>query len=312
MVGPALKKYAKSHGLTVSGGFAHGTLYGYRVALDDGANLKRMFLFTRFYDEAQQAAFDAMLNDGDVVTRYRIQSREYRDNQIIFVFTDKIGTMRLIEEFADWLLPQTERFGAAQDVCSHCGGPTAGGGTWVVIDGLPYYMHESCLNSKTQVIRSSEEREKEELTGSYLMGFIGALLGGLLGSLIWAGVMYLGIIAGLIGFVIGFFAEKGYRILKGKEGKGKLFILIGVVVLCVVVGTFLGEYFLSMKVIHEQHLTGFSAWDFLLFAIKTSADVRAEIVKNLALGLLFAGLGVAGLLIRTKRETSDTSIKVLK
>ena len=106
MIGIPLKKYASEHGLKTDGGFAYGTLHGYRVALDDGPNIKRMFLFTRFADETQQAAFDAMLNGSDAVTRYRIQTREYRDDRLLFVFTDKMGTMTLIGEFIDWLLPQ--------------------------------------------------------------------------------------------------------------------------------------------------------------------------------------------------------------
>lgn len=311
MVGPALKKYAKAHGLKSDGGFVYGALHGYSVAMDDGPNIKRMFLITRFPDDAQKAAFDATLG-GDVVTRYRIQTREYRDNQLAFVFTDKIGTMKLIEEFIDWLLPQLAQFGMATDLCSHCGGPSAGSGKWVVIDGLPYHMHESCLNSRIEIIRGSEERAREEMTGSYLNGFIGALLGGLLGSLIWAGVMYIGFIAGLAGFLIGFFAEKGYRLLKGKEGKGKLLILIGVVLLCVVVGTLLGEYFVCAKVMRDNGVTGISTLDSLRILVKTDADVRAEIIRNLLIGLLLAGLGVLGILIRTRRETSGANIKVLK
>ncbi len=306
MVGPALKKYAKSHGLAVNGGFAYGALYGYRIALDDGQNIKRLFLVSRFTDDERKAAFEALLGSGDVVTHFRIQAREYRDNQLILVFTDKAGTMTLIGEFLDWLLPQLPQYGAAADVCTHCGGMTAGSGTWVVIDGLPYYMHESCLNSKTQIIRSNEETVRENLTGSYLTGFIGALLGGLLGSLIWAGVMYVGFIAGIVGFLIGFFANKGYALFKGKEGKGKLAILIVVILLCVIIGTLLGEYVSCLKEIPGLPFKTFVS------LIKEYSEVRAAVLKDFLLGLLFAALSVIGLLARTKRETSGANIKVLK
>lgn len=311
MVGSALKKYAKAHGLRVNGGFAYGTLHGYNLALDDGPNIKRMVLFTRFPDEAQKAAFDAALNESEAATYYRIQSREYSDNMILLVFKDKMGTMTLIEEFADRFLPQLAQYGALPDVCSHCGASTGGSGKWVLVNGLPFYMHESCLHSTETSIRSSEERVKEDLTGSYLAGFFGALLGGLLGSALWAGLMYVGFIAGLVGFVIGFLAEKGYRLLKGKEGKGKLFILIAVILLCVAFGTLLGEYVVTAKAMHEEGLSHVPTMDFFLYLLREEPEFRTAIVKDFLLGLLFAGLGVFGLLARTRRETADTKIKIL-
>lgn len=310
MVGPALKKYAKSRGLQRDGGFAYGTLHGYRIALDDGPNIKRLFVFTRFPDEAQKTAFDQLLQ-GDVLTRYRIQSKDYRNNVLLLVFTDKAGTMTLIEECIDWLLPQLPQFGASSDVCSHCGAATDGAGKWVVIAGQPFYMHESCLHATATSIRSTEERTREELTGSYVTGFFGALLGGLLGSVLWAGLMYVGFIAGLVGFVIGFLAEKGYTLLKGKQGKGKLAILIVVVLLCVFIGTMLGEYVVCAKEMREEGVTFISTKDMFLLLLKDS-EVRAGILKDFLFGLLFAGLGVFGLLARTRRETADTSIKLLK
>lgn len=312
MVGPALKKYAKARGLKSDGGFVYGTLHGCHVALDDGPNLKRLFLFARFPDEAGKSAFEAMLNSSGAVTQYRIQSREYNGNLILFVFQDKKGTMTLIEGFLDWLLPQLPQYGAEPDVCSHCGTSTYGGGTWVVMNGLPFYLHDSCLQSLTVSVRSEEDRAKQEMTGSYLAGFIGAMLGGLLGSLVWAGLMYVGFIAGIVGFLIGFLAEKGYNLLKGKQGKGKLFILIVVILLCVAVGTLLGEYVECAKALHDEGLSDVSTMDFFRYLLDTEPEFRAAILKDFLLGLLFAGLSVFGLLARTRRETSDMRIKTLK
>lgn len=311
MVGPALKKFAKARALNLDGGFAYGELHGCRVALDDGPNIKRLFLFARFPDETQKETFDALVS-GDAAAHFRIQSKEYLDNQIAFVFTDKGGTMTLIEEFLDWLLPQLPQLGMAQDVCAHCGAPTYGGGKWAVIDGRPLYLHESCLRSRSEIIRSNEARAKEALTGSYLTGFIGALLGGLLGSLVWAGLMYVGFIAGIVGFLIGFFAGKGYNLLKGRQGKGKVFVLIVVVLICVAVGTLLGEFVQCAKALHEEGLSDVPTMDFFRYLLDTEPEFRTAILKDFLLGLLFAGLGVAGLLVRAHKETADVSIKLLK
>ena len=69
---------------------------------------------------------------------------------------------------------------------------------------------------------------------------LGMAAGAALGAVVWAIVLSFGYIASLVGLLIGFLAEKGYSLCKGRQGKGKIAILILAVVFGVVLGTFIG------------------------------------------------------------------------
>ncbi len=319
MVGIALKKYAKEHGLTCEGGFAFGVLHGYAVSMDDGADRKRLFIHTRFADAEKKAAFETMLGKAELYSQYRVQNTTFRDSLVCFSFLDKIGTMGLIEQFIDWLLPQLPQYDAAgADICPECSCAMNGQVKWAVIDSVPRYMHESCLQSVKNTIRAQEGAAKETAGGSYLTGAIGALIGGLLGAVVWGFILKLGWMAGVVGLLIGFLAEKGYTLLKGRLGKGKLFILIAVIILSVAAGTILGEYLsLSQAIKDENIFIGRQTVpEFLRNCWKVDAEFRSsvigDLVKNGLLGLLFAGFGAFSMLLKTKDQVSDTKIKELK
>lgn len=319
MVGAALLKYAKQHNLKCDGGFAYGELYGYAVSMDDGADLKRLFIHTRFPDPEKKAELEILLGKSELYTNYRVQNTLWRDNYLLFVFHDKIGTMGIIEKFIDWLLPQLPQYGATgADICTECATPMNGQGKWVVIDGVPQHLHDSCLRSRSEMIRAQEGAEKEQREGSYLTGFIGALIGGLLGAVVWGLLLNFGWVAGVVGLLIGFLAEKGYTLLKGRLGKGKLIILIVVILLCVAAGTVFGEYFgLVREIKSEGVYTGsYSATEYIILLFKEDADfrsaVRSDLISNGVLGLLFAGLGTFRMLAKTSVEVADTKIRELK
>ncbi len=150
------------------------------------------------------------------------------------------------------------------------------------------------LNTVTEEYSPYEEKQ-----GSVLTGLVGAVLGALLGAVAWAAVaILLDIIAGLLGLLIGFLASKGYDLFKGRTGKAKLVCVILAVIIGVVAGT--GATY--GWIIHAQYVEDFGrfAGSNSVFAlteqqyferILSDGDVTAEIVKNLGLGLLFAGLG---------------------
>lgn len=318
MVGAALKKYAKEHNLKCDGGFAYGEVHGYAISMDDGADLKRLFIHTRLSEPEKKAELETMLGTSDLYANYRVQSNQVRESFILFIFHDKIGTMGLIEKFIDWLLPQLPQYGATgADICTECGTPMNGQGKWVLMDGIVQHMHESCLRSRSEAIRAQEGAAKENAEGSYLTGAIGALIGGLLGAVVWGFILNFGWMAGVVGLLIGFLAEKGYTILKGKLGKGKLFILIAVILVSVAAGTIFGEYLGLVREIKQEVYTGsYSATEYLLLLIKENPEiqsaVRSDLISNGVLGLIFAGLGAFGILRKTGVEVADTKIKELK
>lgn len=131
--------------------------------------------------------------------------------------------------------------------------------------------------------------------GSYGSGLIGALLGALIGAVVWAAVYSIGFVSGLVGLLVGFLAVKGYDILKGKQAKGKIAILIIAVIFGVVAGTFGG---LCLDVINTLNELGISmdSFDWALEVCLEDSEVQGEIAANLGMGLVFAGLGVFGLI----------------
>lgn len=317
MVGAALKKYAKEHNLKCDGGFIYGEKHGYAISMNEDAGIKRLFIHTSFPDAQQKSAFETMLGNADLFTQYRIQNTLIQDKYVCFIFTDKVGTMGIIGNFIDWLLPQLPQYSAAgADICNHCGGAMYGQGKWCAVDGIVYHMHESCQRSVTEKVRASETAAKEAAGGSYVTGLLGALIGGLLGAVVWGFILSYGWLAAPVGFLIGFLAEKGYTLLKGKLGKGKVIILIAIVLLSVAVGTILGEYLGLANELKEDFRDISSRFDFLKLMWQELPEFRSavadDLVKNGLLGLLFAGLGAFGILRKTNAEVSDTKIKELK
>lgn len=145
--------------------------------------------------------------------------------------------------------------------------------------------------------------------GSYISGLLGALLGALIGAIAWCLVMQLGIIASLVGFVIGWLAEKGYTLLKGKAGKGKLVILIVAVIFGVLAGTFaahavdwyqaIAEYYpnAALTIDGREVLVDYSDIPrIILYTLSTDSEYLGGTVKDILMGLLFAFMGVFGIL----------------
>lgn len=317
MVGSALKKYAKEQNLNCDGGFIYGEKQGYAISMNEDAGIKRLFIHTSFPDTERKSAFESMLAGADLSARYRVRNTLIQDKYVCFIFTDKVGTMGVIAGFIEWLLPQLPQYGAAgADICNHCGCAMSGQGKWVVIDRLAYHMHESCIHSVGEQIHAEEASAKETAGGSYVTGLLGALIGGLLGTVVWGFILSYGWLAAPVGLLIGFLAEKGYTLLKGKLGKGKVIILIAVVLLSVAVGTILGEYLVVAKELREDFRDISSRFDIIKLMWQEVPEFRSavaeDLVKNGLLGLLFAALGTFGVLRKANAEVSDTKIKLLK
>lgn len=314
MIGAGLKKLAQQHGMTVSGGMAFGEMKGYATSLCEGSGWKRIDISTCFADMEQKRAFEAEVYAVDVKRNYRVQSLAIRQRNISVVFHDTIGTMKKIDAFIEWfylLLNQYEAYKA--DICLECGTQVTAG-AWYAVDGIVYHMHEACAEKVSRALESEAQQRKEEDKGSYLKGFLGALIGATLGSIVWALVLYMGYVASLVGLLIGWLAEKGYTLMKGKQGKGKVAILIVVIIFGVLIGTLLPDVVYVAQMINAGELPGLTYGDIpalILMIMVEDAEYMSGTISNVGMGLLFAGLGVFALLRKTNREVSDITIKKL-
>ncbi|MBE6926941.1 MAG: hypothetical protein E7467_00385 [Ruminococcaceae bacterium] len=300
MIGKGLRDLAQQYGMKTGHGIAYGTMNGYCATLSEGAGFKQIVFATRFADATKRYALMEEMQKIPMQKEYRVSQFAVQEDRISVVFTDTIGTMKRIEAFVSWFLPKLSEFGASKiDTCCHCG-MLLDKGCWKLVDGVALYVHEACGRKLQEELAIQGENKKAD--GSYLSGAAGALLGAIGGSIVWALLIVVGYITSIVGFLIGFLAEKGYGLLKGKNGKGKLVILILAVIIGVLLGNFAGTVIDVMK---EIDLTVGESIDFVIDAIRVDAEVRSAMIKDVILGLLFAGLGVVSLLINTKREVAS-------
>lgn len=315
MIGPGLKKYAKQHNMTIENGIAYGSLHGYAVSLYEGNGWKAIDVACLFPDGQKMAQLMALLDDSKMQKEYRITELTLTPNGIFIRFYDNPGTMKRIIAFADRFLPQLSEYGATgADICPRCGLPHDSGSRWYVIDGSAARLHLSCAER----IRQNEDRkariaEEDAVGESYLAGFAGALIGGLIGAAIWGAVLYMGYYASLVGILIGLLASKGYDLMRGRQKKGKILILLLVTVLSVIVGTVGAYEFELIRAITMGELPGYTLGDtpWMLLALLADPEFFGEVVRQIGAGMLYALIGVSVILARVHKETKSFKMKEL-
>ena len=312
MIGSGLKKLANENGMKVAHGVAYGNFRGFALTMCEGSGWKRLDFTTRFLDPAAQNAFQAKLTEVDLKKTYRVQALNIGYRSIAVVFHDTVGTMKKIPEFLDWFMPLLEECGAAKaDICSDCGGQILGDDSWVLVDGVAHHMHNVCKEKVKSELAEAKQQEMEEHGGSYLSGAVGAFLGALVGALVWALILLAGHVASLVGLLIGFLAKFGYDLFKGKQGKGKMVILILAVIFGVVFGTLAADAIDVAMAIGSGEISGFVYGDIpalILFLLMEDAEYLRSVMANCGMGLVFAALGVFGLMRKTKQEVSGIRV----
>lgn len=311
MIGSGFRKLAVEYGLTVDKGVAYGGLQGFAATMSEGAGWKQIIFSVGFADPAQREAFMQEVNQVNVQKTYRVRRMTMAPSAIQVLFNDTVGTLKKIRAFLDWFLPVLQKHQAtAWNVCPECGGEVVSG-KWILIEGVAYYMHEACVQKTRQDIEGDNERRAQEDTGTYFRGAVGAVLGAAAGGAAWAFVLMLGYVASILGLVIGWLADFGYRLLRGKNGKGKVIILIISVIFGVVAGTIGADVITLLQMIGNGELPGFVAGDIpalLLTMLVEEPEYRSIMIKNIVMGLLFAALGVYWLVVRTNKEVSGPKI----
>lgn len=311
MIGSGLKKLAQENGMKIAKGVAYGSLQSFAATMSEGSGYKQIIFAAKFADAAQRDQLLGEVNQINVQRTYRVQNLNIAPNAIQVIFLDNPGTMKKINEFLAWFIPLLRQHGATPaNICTECGCEITNG-RWLMIDGVAYHMHDACAEKTRRDIVGAEQAEKEQRTGSYGMGILGAFLGSAIGAIVWALVLNMGYVASLVGLLIGWLAEKGYTLLKGKQGKGKIAILIVAIIFGVVMGTFAADYITVIDMINAGDLPGMSYGDipvFIFYLLSVDSEYLTGTLGNVGLGLLFAALGVFALLKKANAEVSDTKI----
>ena len=299
MIGSGLRKLAAEKGMKVANGVAYGSLHGYSATFSEGSGIKTLVFSTRFSDMAQKIAFTEYVQTLGLEKDFKLQALEVQDKLIHVVFLDTIGTMKRFESFIDRFIPILDQYGASKtDICPECGMMLTGG-RWKLVNGIAIYVHEACAERIRADIQTGNEERLS--TGSYLSGAAGAFLGAVGGAVAWAAIMLIGYVTSLVGFLIGFLAEKCYNLFRGKQGIGKIFILV----LAVIFGVLLGNVAANVIAIIGEY--GFGVMDSILLLVAAFAEVpevRSAVITDTLLGLFYAALGVVLILVRTKKEVT--------
>lgn len=315
MIGTGLRKLANENGMTVAGGVAYGDFRGYAVTFSEGAGYKLMAIATRFSGEQELDLLESRLNEHNLMKEFRVQNISLMLDGILVEFFDNPGTIKRMLIFCDWFFPLLRQTSATgSDCCCECGQPLMGDETWKLSDGLALHMHKGCARSLLQKTRQQEEKEKEEAGGSYGRGLLGALLGGLIGAVAWAVVLFLGYMAALVGLLIGWLAEVFYRKLGGKNGRGKLPILLLAALVGVFVGTLGADVFTLVQMIGAGELPAGYGDIFRIIGamLVTDGEYLRLTLMNVGLGMVFALLGMLGVLYKTHKETKSFKMKDLE
>lgn len=315
MIGSGLKKLAIANGMKVAKGVAYGSLRGYAATMCEGSGYKQIVFSTKFPDDVNKTQFLSALEQTDTKNLYRVQNIGVSARAIQVVFQDNPGTMKKIEAFLDWFIPVLQANGAsAYDICPECGGQVING-RWVMIEGCAHHLHDSCAANVRQSIEQETENQKQQATGSYGLGAVGALVGAALGAVVWALVLMMGYVASIVGLLIGWLADKGYGLLHGKQGKAKIAILILAIIFGVLVGTYGGYALTIMQALNAEPVPGVTYADIpelLSLMIEYEPEVQSGMISDVAMGLLFAALGVFAMLKKASDDVSGIKIVELE
>lgn len=314
MIGSGLKKLAEENGMKVAKGVAYGSLRGYAATLSEGSGYKQIVITTKFAQVEKLDALQAQVNSRNITRELRVRNLSMAPNGIHIVFNDNPGTMAKIREFIDWFFPMLDEAEASKvDICSECGMPITSG-CWKLIDGIAFHMHDACARRTLDNISHEEQERKNADEGNYLTGAVGALLGASLGAVVWAIVLNLGYVASLVGLLIGWLAEKGYTLLKGKQGKAKIAILVLAIIFAVILGTFGADVLTLVQMINdnETYLTMGDIPAAIVMLLTENEEYRTGVLANIGQGLLFAGLGVIGILMQANKDVSGTKVTDLE
>ena len=315
MIGSGLKKLAGEYGMKVDRGVAYGSLRGYAATMCEGSGYKQITFSTTFSDPVQKTVFLDAMNAVDMRKTYRVMNVAVANNGLQFTFQDTVGTMGKIREFLAFLLPLMQQYQASTyDICLQCGQPVTDG-KWMLKNGVASYLHAECARQAVLTTENGNARRKYEDTGSYVTGTIGAFLGALVGAVVWAVVLLGGYVASLVGLLIGWLSDKGYNLLRGRKGKGKVAILILAIIFGVVAGTVGADVIALVQMIGAGELEGAAVGDIPLILWLTflyDGEYRAAALGNMGLGLLFAALGVYYIVIRAGKEVAGDKIVELK
>lgn len=161
------------------------------------------------------------------------------------------------------------------------------------------------LNDKKEVTindNNDEVMKNIPRKGNYITGTIGAILGGTIASLPWILVyVYGNMIVAILAILIAFGTFQGYKIFKGRMGRGVPAIISIISILIVV---FITVVICPIIILQNNNLDISLKELTLLYQNK---NVQNAIIQDLIVALLFTILGIAGVIRSIKLQIKSGS-----
>lgn len=318
MISPGLKKAAKEIGLTVDSKIAYGEYRGYVVTMSEGMGYKQLAVSTKAPPEALHGRFEQTLGGlRSLRKEFRVLSLNVSPESVVVQFSDTYGTMKKYRAFIDWFIPKLDAFGfTGSRQCALCGEDLQAGDPWKLDKGVAHHVHAGCASMAEAQSSAYISQIRADDTGSYGMGLIGSLTGALLGAIPWAVALYFGFFVSMLGYLIAFFAQKGYDMARGRLGKGKIAIVILTSAIGVIAGNILGDVFMLAAMVRNGEIIGASLSEIpsMMIFLVTDGEYLGQFVLNLGMGMVFAFLGMVGMIRDLKNDdpTAERRMKTLQ
>jgi len=310
MAGIVINNLASQLGLKTVKSIAYGEFNGYMLTLSEKEGNVAASFAAKFKDDDSRSSVYMAL-DGVLFKREHAIKNIIYKNEYISVLFQKSASAKVTEKITSGIEKITQVFKQngllGADSCSICGGDLRENGVLKLYNGVALPMHAECA-AELEAARRSDLEEKEKKQKGYGSGILGAVLGGIIGAIPWGIGYYFGWFVGWFGLLIGFCARKGYELLKGKDGKGKLWIVIAASVAAMLliqyVSTGIDLYLFISAGELEGAVPADTLWllnDNLLY----NAEFRSLILKDVGLGLLFVFLGIGNLIKEIAQQNKD-------
>lgn len=303
MIGSYYKKIGLEMGLKEAKGNVYGIYQGYLISLFESAGIKSLYLNLALNTEADYANRQRVAEFIEQRKKeFKIANFQLDGTGLEIAFQDSMGTPKRIREFLDQLVAFLRQIGVCgAECCCVCGQPHRFGQPRVLRRGNRYFaVDEEHMQGILGEHEARLEEQKSENKGkSYWLGLLGGILGMIVGMIPWMIVSHLGYYASILGFAIGFCVLKGYDILKGKPGVGKIITVAALSL----VGVFLAEFVVQCIDVYSLLLNEYAyvtplgdliagTWNILF----TEPEITGSFVLSLAMGMIFALLGLYSLL----------------
>lgn len=296
MIHSGMKKVAAGMGLQEKNGVAFGSVQGYMITLREAAGYKIVGISARTADENAAQALREFLLGGAFRKQYRVQNAAVTGWRTD-VFFQNVASNQRLPEAVNAILAKMQELGAVPaDCCPVCGQPFAEDDTRMLLDGCVMRVHAGCAVQLEQ--QHHAHREEVKASGSVAEGAVGAVLGGIVGAIPWAVAFFFGWFVGWLGFLIGAAAQKGYDLCKGKQTRAKAVVVAVAVLVCVVAAEY-GAYIAALwhQCQTDPELAEYSfrfrdMFPLLHSVLANDSATRLNMIRDVVLGWLFAGLGI--------------------